>query len=251
MLQSNEMAINQLWSIHAEHANEAIDASEIYLFFVKFSPQSSLNDKEYLVVPQPHRRRLQRAADFTGQPLDSFRQVFVRHGLPGLLLGLIFLSAPGALMLLSDSLATGANSPGIYLGVCILLVSGLMGYSWFLTRQWVASHIGWLLYLGLLCIWEEWVFRLALPQMLEAMGVGVAVAILVSNVIFGAAHYFTLRWRWQWCVGAFLGGLMFSRQIEIHGDLLMIIGIHWVATFLNTPRPPGGFAPAKQQPATD
>jgi hypothetical protein len=30
-----------------------------------------------------------------------------------------------------------------------------------------------------------------------------------------------------------------SRQYVENGDLLILIGMHWVATFLNTPRYPG------------
>lgn len=197
-------------------------------------------------MSRPGQRRLQRAADFTGQPLNRFTDVFLRHGLPGLLLGLIFLCLPGASKLLQESFASSANNPGAYFAAVILLFIGFCSYSWFLNRRWIVGHLGWILYLGLLCVWEEWVFRLALPQLLESVGLGVMAAIILSNVAFGAAHYFTLRWRWQWCVGAFLGGLMFSRQIELHGDLLLVIGIHWVATFLNTPRPPGGSAAITQ-----
>ncbi len=39
----------------------------------------------------PSQRRLQRPPDFTGKTLNHFRDVFLRHGLPGLLLGCLFL----------------------------------------------------------------------------------------------------------------------------------------------------------------
>jgi hypothetical protein len=52
-------------------------------------------------------------------------------------------------------------------------------------------------------------------------------------------HYFTMRWKASWCFLAFLGGMGLSRQYVENGDLLILIGMHWVATFLNTPRYPG------------
>jgi hypothetical protein len=42
-----------------------------------------------------------------------------------------------------------------------------------------------------------------------------------------------------WCLFAFLGGIGLSRHYLESGDLFMLIGIHWIATFLNTPRYPG------------
>lgn len=41
---------------------------------------------------------------------------------------------------------------------------------------------------------------------------------------------------------AFLGGMELSRQYVENGDLLILIGMHWAATFLNTPRYPGKHA---------
>ena len=65
------------------------------------------------------------------------------------------------------------------------------------------------------------------------------LAVVVSNGIFGGLHYVTLRWKWHWCVIAALGGMGLARQFGEHGDLAIVIGIHWVATVLNTPRLPG------------
>jgi membrane protease YdiL (CAAX protease family) len=64
--------------------------------------------------------------------------------------------------------------------------------------------------------------------------------VVICNLVFGAMHYFTLRWRLQWCVMAFLGGMGFSYSFAQHNDLFVIIGIHWVATFFNTPAAPAG-----------
>ncbi|MDZ7685961.1 MAG: hypothetical protein U5O39_13900 [Gammaproteobacteria bacterium] len=66
-----------------------------------------------------------------------------------------------------------------------------------------------------------------------------SIAVIASNILFGAVHYFTLRWKWQWCLGACLGGIVLSRQMNEHFDLALLIGIHWVATYANTPRLPG------------
>ena len=96
-----------------------------------------------------------------------------------------------------------------------------------------------MLYLLAVSVWEEWVFRLALPWFGQALGFDLRVAVILSNVLFGALHYFTLRWKWPWCLAAFFGGMALSRQYAEHQDLAMIIALHWVATFVNTPRLPG------------
>ena len=190
-------------------------------------------------VPSSRSRRLQREPDFTGDRLTRFRDVFLRHGLPGLILALLFLSIPQLQHSLAQSLEKGSASPGLYAFTGVLIVFALSGFSWLADRTWTASKPGWVAYLGALSFWEEWVFRLALPQLMERLGASVALATILSAIVFGGAHYFTLRWRWQWCVGAALGGLFLSRQMNMHGDLLLITAFHWIATLLNTPRPPG------------
>lgn len=190
-------------------------------------------------VPPSRSRRLQREPDFTGDRLTSFRDVFLRHGLPGLLLALLLLGVPQLQYSLVQSLEKGLASPGLYAFSGVLIVFALSGYSLATDRTWRASKLGWVAYLGALSFWEEWVFRLALPQVLELSGMPGALAVILSAILFGGAHYFTLRWRWQWCVGAALGGLFLSRQMDMHGDLLLITAFHWIATLLNTPQPPG------------
>ena len=69
---------------------------------------------------------------------------------------------------------------------------------------------------------------------------GARVSIVTSSVLFGALHYFTLRWRLTACVMTMLGGLGFSRLLDVSGDLALVILVHWIVTFLNTPRPPVG-----------
>ncbi|MEQ8746324.1 CPBP family intramembrane glutamic endopeptidase [Pyruvatibacter sp.] len=185
-------------------------------------------------------QRLQRARDFTGDRLTTFREVFVRHGLPGAALALICLAVPGLQTAFSHSLAEGMANPQLYFLALVVLFLAFNGHAWLIDRRWDASKLGWIIYLGALSFWEEWVFRLAVPNLLEGFGASVWVAATLSAVVFGAAHYFTLRWKWQWCVAAFVGSLALSRQMELHDDLLLITAIHWIATYLNTPRPPAG-----------
>ena len=118
-------------------------------------------------------------------------------------------------------------------------MTGLSLYAWYVDRRWRLEKLGWVLYLGALSAWEEWVFRLAVPYFMESRNVELSIAVLGTNIFFAAAHYFTLRWKWQWCVAVFFFGMLLSRQMDNHFDLLLVVGIHWVFTFLNTPRLPG------------
>ncbi|NBC22758.1 MAG: CPBP family intramembrane metalloprotease [Gammaproteobacteria bacterium] len=187
----------------------------------------------------PSQRRLQRPADFTGQRLRTFRAVLLRHGLPGAVLGALCLLHPQAGTLLDAALRGLLATPLSYIGFACLTFAGLVAYAWLIDRRLDPPAVGWILYLLAISTWEEWVFRVALPYLGEAQGIPLVAAVVVSNVAFGLMHYFTLRWKWPWCLAAALGGLALSRQFGDHADLAVIIGLHWVATFLNTPRPPG------------
>lgn len=184
-------------------------------------------------------QRLQRARDFTGDRLSTFREVFLRHGLPGCILALICIGIPDLQVAFDDSLQRGLNNLDLYVISFVGLVLALNAHAWFIDRRWALSKLGWIIYLGALSLWEEWVFRLAIPQLLEGLSASFWMAAVLSSLVFGAAHFFTLRWKWQWCVLAFVGGLALSRQMEVHNDLLLITAFHWIATYLNTPRPPG------------
>lgn len=184
------------------------------------------------------RGRLQRPPDFTGARLNSFRSVFIRHGLPGAVLTLLTLLGMGMLTRAQTGFTPLVTQPleSLLTIACILLP--LVAYATYLDRGWRAQNLLWIVYLGLLSCWEEWAFRVALPIYFEGMALSPLAAGILSNLLFGVSHYFTLRWRWQWCLGAFLGGLALSRHFNTHASLLTIIALHWIGTSLNTPRPP-------------
>lgn len=119
-----------------------------------------------MTVPAPprmRRRRLQREPDFTGSRLTSFREVFYRHGLPGLGLACLFLAMPGMPKLFLESLSRAANYPVLYaLGAGVVFM-GLSAYVRTIDKGLSIAQLGWIIYLGALSIWEEWVFRLAPP----------------------------------------------------------------------------------------
>ena len=192
-----------------------------------------------MTLQTPSQRRLQRAPDFTGDSLRNFRSVFLRHGLPVAAIAVLVLAHPEVRLLLLDGLAPAFASPYRYLVVGITILLALSIYAWAIERTWQFQQFTWIVYLGALSLWEEWVFRIVIPSALEIQGIDIFTALIISNLAFGAIHYFTLRWKWPWCVGAFIGGLALSRQMELHGDLLLITAYHWIATFLNTPRSPG------------
>jgi len=191
-------------------------------------------------VQAPGRRRLQREKDFTGERLVHFRQVFLRHGLPGLVLALALVAIPGFPTLFLEGIGRGLSNPIGYATLFFLIFLVLGAYAGWSDRQWSLSRLGWVIYLGALSLWEEWVFRLAIPTLLEESGASVWQASILSALVFGGVHYFTLRWRLRWCIGAFLGGLLLSRQMQVHDDLLLVAAFHWIATLVNTPRPPQG-----------
>lgn len=191
------------------------------------------------LVLAPSQRRLQRAPDFTGDRLSSFRDVFLRHGLPGALLGIVCLLLPQMRGLLNSGLTSLYSQPLFYIAAGLVLLVGLSVYAWYIDGYWRLEKLGWVFYLGAVSAWEEWVFRLALPYYLEDRGVELFAAVIAANLVFAIAHYFTLRWKWQWCIAVFFFGIALSRQMDNHFNLLMVIGVHWVATFLNTPRLPG------------
>jgi hypothetical protein len=155
------------------------------------------------------------------------------------LLGALCLAHPDLRALLSGALTNFAAAPVRYLGAGAAVLAALMAYAAFIDRRLDARAAGWIIYLLLVSVWEEWLFRLAIPWLNASQGLDPRTAAIVSNALFGLMHFFTLRWKWYWCVAAFIGGMALSRNYAQHQDLAAIIAFHWIATFLNTPRPPG------------
>ena len=184
--------------------------------------------------------RLQRPRDFTGDQIQSFSAVFIRHGLPCALLGLLFLTDDSIWPLLKSATAAASGNNTLYSISAGLIFLCLITHAVIGKYRLDLGRVGWIAYLGCLSLWEEWVFRIGIPHYLGALGVGVLLPIIISNTVFGILHYFTLRWRWRWCLMAGIGGMFFSHNFTNHHDLLLIAGIHWVMTYLNTPRPPNG-----------
>ncbi len=141
--------------------------------------------------------------------------------------------------LLARGLAAAGAAPARHLLAGVAIFGTLLAYSAYLDRRLSPGTIAWMLYLLALSVWEEWVFRLVIPYYGEMQGYDLRALVIGSNLLFGALHYFTLRWKWPWCLAAFLGGMALSRQMNLHFDLALVIGIHWIATYVNTPRLPG------------
>ena len=187
----------------------------------------------------PSQSRLQRPPDFSGERLYRFSQVALRHGLPVALVAAVFLFVPEMRGLLGQAFAELLAAPWRHLQTGLFIFCLLLGYAWFLDRRLDVAAVGWILYLLAVSIWEEWVFRLGIPYYGQAQGLDLRTMVVLSNVAFGVLHYFTLRWKWHWCVIACFGGMALSRHFHAHFDLVQVIAIHWIATFINTPRLPG------------
>jgi len=152
---------------------------------------------------------------------------------------LTLLAIPGFHTVFAGGIQRGLYNPFPYAAFFILTFLILNVYVWRIDRCWSLSRPGWVLYLGALSFWEEWLFRLAIPTILESSGASAWQAATFSALVFAGAHYFTLRWRLRWCIAVFLGGLLLSRQMQLHNDLLLVAALHWIGTLANTPRPPG------------
>ncbi|MGB1538542.1 MAG: CPBP family intramembrane glutamic endopeptidase [Pseudomonadales bacterium] len=183
--------------------------------------------------------RLQRPGKALSRMVTSFSQVVIRHGLTMLTVLAILLIA------LEFGVGQQAVMPGLslplsfYLGAGVLMMVFAAGF-WrirgtpFEYRQWM-----WLAYLFAISVVEEMAFRVFAPILFDH-AVEPRISVLLSNAVFAGLHYLTLRWRFSNCVWVFLGGLGLARLFHETEDLALIIGVHWFATFLNTPTPPSG-----------
>ena len=188
--------------------------------------------------------RLQRDYSGTTLPVSTFVHVLYRHGctMGFIAVTLIFLqSTPDVFWAVTSGFS---ESPSTYI---VALLSALGFFLVFLVSKGVPlSRIQglWIVYLLYISIVEELAFRLFLPMVIEPSA-GFLSAIAMSNFLFALLHYFTLRWKWKNCVFVFLGGIGLSRLLENSGDLALLVLVHFVATFLNTPSPPGTSTIAK------
>lgn len=180
--------------------------------------------------------RLQRQADSNTTAVTTFLQVVCRHGvLMGSTAIVLALTADGSV--LTPALAAVVQGPLPYVFALAVIVGLFLGYLRFRSFHNARYQWPWIAYLFYISVVEEMAFRLYLPAMLESAA-GATAAVLLSNALFAALHYFTLRWKFSHCVVTGLGGVGLSRLLETSGDLMLVILVHFIATFLNTPRAP-------------
>ena len=183
--------------------------------------------------------RLQRPAAVDGAHISTFRQVVYRHGLAMGTMALFLALLPSAYDLVARTTTRFMDNPAAYLLAGALLLSFFVVYQKRKGYRTSPRNSLWLVYLLYISVVEELAFRLFLPIVL-ADAVHFYAAAFISNVIFAAVHYVTLRWRWQNCVFAFVGGMGFAHMLANYQDLTAVILVHWFFTFLNTPSPPAG-----------
>ena len=178
--------------------------------------------------------------DYAGAvaPVSTFLHVLYRHGLT---MGIFACSTAWLLAtpaVLWDAMADFSANPAKY----ALALLAILGFFYVVLKRRGLTLNGmqgfWIVYLLYISIVEELAFRLFLPLVLES-STGLIAAVVLSNFLFAGLHYFTLRWKWQNCLFACLGGIGLSRLLDNSGDLTLVILVHFVATFLNTPSQPG------------
>jgi membrane protease YdiL (CAAX protease family) len=184
---------------------------------------------------RPHQGRLQRGPTATGYRVETFSDVLKRHGVTMGCLAAVCLMIPGTVPAIATTTTRLFQQPTPYL-------AGLLGllafFSYWSTRRSVSAkrQSQWILYLLFISIVEELTFRLILPSLLSQQFSWLTANIL-SNLLFAVIHYITLRWKLRNCIVTFLGGMGLS-QLMTHGDLVLVVMVHWLGTFLNTPFPP-------------
>ena len=114
-------------------------------------------------------------------------------------------------------------------------------YLRFTSRKLNYRQIFWIGYLFFISIVEEIGFRLSLPILFSEFffkEYSFLIGIFLSNLLFASLHYFTLRWKLKACIFTFLGGIGLSRLLYETGDITLVVMVHLVVTFLNTPSAP-------------
>lgn len=181
--------------------------------------------------------RLQRPAAKDGTHISTFRQVLRRHGVTMGLCALAGLFLPLALERIQITTSSTVTAPLSYIAITLAL--GLF-LAFCQARKGLALNLRntlWLGYLLYISVVEELAFRLLFPMWLGEI-VNPMGAVVVSNLIFAGLHYVTLRWHWWNCVFVFAGGMGFSHMLATYDNLTLVILIHWLFTFFNTPAPP-------------
>ncbi|MDA9595304.1 CPBP family intramembrane metalloprotease [SAR86 cluster bacterium] len=185
--------------------------------------------------------RLQRASQNQEAYISKFRQVLLRHGLTMSLICfgcVLFPSVLVALLSSIDNLFLNINRyalASLGLGLFMFL------YLRFTSRKINYRQIFWIGYLFLISIVEEIGFRLSLPILFSEFffkEYSFLIGIVLSNLLFASLHYFTLRWKLKACIFTFLGGIGLSRLLYETGDITLVVMVHLVVTFLNTPSAP-------------
>jgi membrane protease YdiL (CAAX protease family) len=196
-----------------------------------------MSDNAQQDPPQPIYRpgRLQRGPSLKGYRVATFSDVLKRHGFTMGSLAAICLTIPITLPVIVTTTTRFFQQPVSYLASVLVL---LVFFSYWSTRRSVATKLQaqWIFYLLFISIVEELTFRLIFPLLL-APQFNWLTANILSNVVFASIHYVTLRWKLRHCIFTFLGGMGLS-QLMSHGDLAIVVLVHWLGTFINTPFPP-------------
>ena len=184
--------------------------------------------------------RLQRKALDPNFYISKFRQVLIRHGLTMSAILFLCILTPYIPTALIYSIADLFINPNRYFLLSLSVAFVMFSFLWVTRKELNFRQLIWIIYLLLISIIEEISFRLSIP----IIGVNFMsdnffwIAVFISNFCFAAIHYFTLRWKLSACVLAFLGGMGFSRLFQITEDLTLVIILHWLLTFFNTPTAP-------------
>jgi membrane protease YdiL (CAAX protease family) len=193
------------------------------------------NPQTVPLPPDIRRGRLQRAPSATGHRVSTFANVLKRHGLTMACFAAVSLMIPDSWPLIVTTTEMAREQPLPYLAG---LLGMLLFFAYWSTRRpyTIRRQCQWLFYLLMISIVEELTFRLVLPTVLS-LHYPVMTAHILSNLVFASLHYITLRWRLVNCVATFAGGMGLSHLMG-QGDLVLVVMVHWLGTFLNTPSPP-------------
>lgn len=195
----------------------------------------SHNTQQNATQQPSYQGRLQRAPTATGYRVETFGDILKRHGVTMGCLAAICLMIPGTVPAIATTTTRLFQQPVLYMAGLLGLLVFFLYWS---TRRSVSGirQSQWIVYLLFISIVEELTFRLVFPSLLSQQFSWLTANIL-SNLVFSVIHYTTLRWKLRNCIVTFLGGMGLS-QLMTQGDLTLVVMVHWLGTFLNTPSPP-------------